>query len=82
MPIQDPGPAGPQLQGRRPVRLRAEGAAAHAGPRREAQGLPVPQEQRPGVRGAVRGGREGEGKEGAGGEGAGGRAEVTTFNCR
>ena len=78
MPVEDPGFTRAQREGRGAVRVGAQRAAAHVGPRREAEGLLVPQEQRSRVRGAVRGRREGEGKEGAGGEGAGGCAEVGT----
>ncbi len=48
MPVQDPGAAGAQREGRGSVRVRVEGAAADSGPRREAKGLPVQQEQRQG----------------------------------
>ncbi len=48
MPVQDPGAAGAQREGRGSVRVRVEGAPADSGPRREAKGLPVQQEQRQG----------------------------------
>ena len=62
--------SGSQREGRAAIRVRAQGVAAHAGSRREAEGLSLQQEQRARLlHGALRGGREPEGQAGGRGEG-------------